>query len=418
MFERALRAMRDRGVTAPSVAIWVPGRLEVFGTHTDYAGGHSLVAALPRGFVFLAAPRTDRVVEVVDALRGERAVIGGGQVTPVSWQEYAEVAVSRLDRNFPASRGGATIAFASDLPSAAGMSSSSALMVGIASALIRLRNLGARAEWTQNITSHADLAVYLACVENGSAFRGLAGDAGVGTHGGSEDHAAMLLARPMMLSAYSFVPLRHVADAPMPADWRFVIASSGVVAEKTGAARDAYNRLSRGAAILLGLWNENNTPAASLAEAITSSDRARQRLEELIRRSAIPAWPQDALERRLRHFCAETQIVLDASRAFDRGDKATLSDLSERSQTNAERLLGNQVPETVSLVREARECGAFAARSFGAGFGGSVWALIDADSGSTFSREWLDRYQRAHPGRRSESFVAVPGPPRALSVFE
>ncbi len=418
MFERALRAMHDGGVTAPSVAVWVPGRLEVFGTHTDYAGGRSLVAALPRGFVFLAAPRTDRVVEVVDALRGERAVIGGAQVTPVPWQHYAEVVVSRLDRNFPASRGGATIAFASDLPSAAGMSSSSALMVGIASALIRLRNLGARDEWTQNITSDADLAVYLACVENGSAFRGLAGDAGVGTHGGSEDHAAMLLARPMMLSAYSFVPLRHVADASMPADWRFVIASSGVVAEKTGAARDAYNRLSRGAAILLELWNENNTPAASLAEAITSSDQARQRLEELIRRSAIPEWPQDALERRLRHFCEETQIVLDAQRAFDRGDKAALSDLSERSQTNAERLLGNQVPETVSLVREARDCGAFAARSFGAGFGGSVWALIDADSASTFSREWLDRYQRAHPDRRSESFVATPGPPRALSVFE
>ncbi|MGV2448389.1 UNVERIFIED_CONTAM: galactokinase family protein, partial [Bacillus sp. ATCC 13368] len=28
---------------------FVPGRLEVFGKHTDYAGGHSIVAAVDRG---------------------------------------------------------------------------------------------------------------------------------------------------------------------------------------------------------------------------------------------------------------------------------------------------------------------------------------------------------------------------------
>jgi hypothetical protein len=33
----------------PSGALWVPGRIEVFGKHTDYGGGHSLVAPVPRG---------------------------------------------------------------------------------------------------------------------------------------------------------------------------------------------------------------------------------------------------------------------------------------------------------------------------------------------------------------------------------
>ena len=49
-------ALRSRlGWAAPEHAWWIPGRLEVFGKHTDYAGGRTLVAALPRGFVVLAA---------------------------------------------------------------------------------------------------------------------------------------------------------------------------------------------------------------------------------------------------------------------------------------------------------------------------------------------------------------------------
>ncbi len=34
---------------------FVPGRVEVLGKHTDYAGGHSLLLTLDRGFVFAAA---------------------------------------------------------------------------------------------------------------------------------------------------------------------------------------------------------------------------------------------------------------------------------------------------------------------------------------------------------------------------
>ena len=418
LFSAAARALRDASTRDPSHALWVPGRLEVFGTHTDYAGGCSLVAALPRGFVFVAAPRMDHVVEVLDASRGERAIAADNHA-PVAWQHYADAVVSRLERNFPGSRRGVTIAFASDLPPAAGMSSSSALMVGIATALIRLWNLEVHDEWTRNITSRGDLAVYLACVENGSAFGGLAGDKGVGTQGGSEDHAAMLLAKALTLSAFAFVPLRHLADARVPDGWRFVIASSGVTAEKTGAARDAYNRLAQAAAVLLELWNANTAPAASLAGALASSDGAESRLKDLVDRSDVPTWPRDALQRRLRHFGEETRIVLDAVRAFEHADAAALGELSDRSQANADRLLENQVPETRTLVRAARGCGAYAARSFGAGFGGSVWALVPADAASHFEGEWLKRYRRDYPERQAQSFVATPAPPQhELSLFE
>jgi len=35
--------------------IFVPGRIEVLGKHTDYAGGRSLVCATERGFRFIPA---------------------------------------------------------------------------------------------------------------------------------------------------------------------------------------------------------------------------------------------------------------------------------------------------------------------------------------------------------------------------
>ena len=52
-------------------AWWIPGRLEVFGKHTDYAGGRSLVGAVPRGFVLTARGRQDRTVRLLDAGRGQ-----------------------------------------------------------------------------------------------------------------------------------------------------------------------------------------------------------------------------------------------------------------------------------------------------------------------------------------------------------
>ena len=57
-----------------------------------------------------------------------------------------------------------------------------------------------------NIHGRLDLAGYCACLENGMTLGSLQGDAGVGTHGGSEDHAAILTGRPSMLSAFAFVP--------------------------------------------------------------------------------------------------------------------------------------------------------------------------------------------------------------------
>src|SRR5687768_17787763 len=56
---------------APEVRRFTPGRIEIFGKHTDYAGGHSLLAAVPRGIALAASRRTDGIVRVGDIFRSE-----------------------------------------------------------------------------------------------------------------------------------------------------------------------------------------------------------------------------------------------------------------------------------------------------------------------------------------------------------
>jgi galactokinase len=363
------------------------------------------------------ARRRDALIRVVDARTGERAVIevATGERTAKGWARYVAIVAGRFARNFPGAALGADLALISDLPRAAGVSSSSALTVGVAMALARLGGLEDRPEWRANITSAIDLAGYLACVENGMTFGGLAGGGGVGTHSGSEDHTAMLCARPGFLSEYAFVPVQHIEDVALPASWAFVIASSGVPAEKAGAAQALYNRASQSARALLDMWNAAHPPQASLFRALESGCDAALELGRLIGRESVgpsrTEWGVEALERRLAHFLGEDGRVPEAVRAFREENEHRLGVLAEGSQADAETLLGNQIPETSALAHLARDAGAWAACAFGAGFGGSVWALTNRDRASELGNQWMAAYRAEFPLRtRASWFVATPGP--------
>ena len=115
-------------------AFWVPGRIEVLGKHTDYAGGRSLICAAEHGFVVAAVPRADDRVQVLDVARGGRVWLALDPALPdpaEPWARYPATVLRRVARNFPEARRGADLAFLSDLPAASGMSSSSAFMVAV-----------------------------------------------------------------------------------------------------------------------------------------------------------------------------------------------------------------------------------------------------------------------------------------------
>ena len=415
--EKRLALLTGRaGENAPR---WfVPGRIEVFGKHTDYAGGRSLLCAVERGICVVARPRSDRLVRIADAILGleTRLALSDERESPEngSWTAYPAAVARRIARNFPGGLAGADIAIASGLPRSAGLSSGSALVVAIFTALAHVNALEEHPAYRANIRSREDLAGYLGAVENGLSFRTLAGNRGVGTFGGSEDHTAILCCRAGQLAQYAFCPVRFEREVALPPRWTFVVGASGVSAEKAGAARERYNRLSLAAAAIFELWRGAGESGETLSEAVRAPG-APERIREILATASHPRFSARELQGRFEQFLEESEVLVPAAAgAFESGNAAGLGDTVARSQAGAERLLRNQVPETLGLVASARALGAIAASAFGAGFGGSVWALVPAGDARTLRASWEADYRRRFPDSAgsSEFFVTRAGPGR------
>jgi galactokinase len=195
-----------------------------------------------------------------------------------------------------------------------------------------------------------------------------------------------------------------------PPELVFAIGVSGVTARKTGNARDSYNRASQNVARILERWQkESGRSDETLAAAIASSPEAADRLRGLLHAEA-----DAALLNRLEQFVEESTVLIPrAADQFARGDFAGFGETVARSQELAERHLRNQVPETIALARSARDTGALAASAFGAGFGGSVWALVERNSAPSFLDRWQNAYAAECPGpaaAKSAFFLTRPGP--------
>jgi len=420
----ALSVICDASRMQRAMAFFVPGRIEVLGKHTDYAGGRTMVAAVERGFAIVAVPGDGSRTTVIDAQSGEtvRFLISPELIPPSrSWSNYLMTVARRVARNFPTnSYRGADVALLSDLPRAAGLSSSSALMVSVFLVLAEANRLSARDDYWHSIgNKNADLAGYLGTVENGQSFGTLQGDRGVGTFGGSEDHTAILCAEANHISQYSYCPVEFEKMVPMPPGHVFAVAGSGITAQKTGAAREKYNAASQLAAALAELWRrETGRDDPHLAAALGSAPDAAERLQSLLRTADTLPFERAALAARLEHFMTESgEIIPEAGNSLAAGDLRAFGRLVDRSQQAAEQLLGNQMPETAFLAAAARRLGAAAASAFGAGFGGSDWALVEAERADGFLAAWADAYRADFPQHApAASFFLTAAGPAAFRV--
>jgi galactokinase len=396
LLDRALAALRQLDRVSGDVRhYFVPGRIEVLGKHTDYAGGRSLLCAAERGMCFAVAPRTDDRMRIVDGRLGEKvdfAISPTVRAQPGHWSNYPMTMARRLARNFPGPLKGVDIGLVGDLPLAAGMSSSSAVSVGFYVALADANALEQRPEYTANIHSPEDLGGYLGTVENGRTFGTLRGDTGVGLAGGSEDQTAILCCRAGELSQYAFCPVRHERQLALPAGWIFAVGVSGVVADKNAAAQEKYNRAARLVDDVMRAWREGTSRTDLwLADAIQSGPDAVAQLRRILE-------PTPALLERFEQFYVESDEVIPAvGDLLAGGDVEGIGPLVDQSMERAVRLLKNQIPETIALARTARELGAAASSAFGGGFGGAVWALVRTGEADGFLSRWAAGYRRAFP---------------------
>jgi galactokinase len=336
-----------------------PGRVNLIGEHIDYHELPVLPMALTRSVrLAFRARDDDRVVVVNEATPlGERSFVLSDEPLPGpqgDWGNYL-LAAAGVARAFGVRRGLDAV-LSSDLPAAAGLSSSSALVVGTAMALLSASEIE---------VPRLELAAALA---RGERF--------VGTEGGGMDQAVSVGARSGHALRIDFAPLRWRA-VPWPADWRVVVAHSGVTAEKSAGAQQAYNR------------RRSESEEARLA-VVRGLGPGGPEADDAGYRTLLATYaPAELLDaggrvldevhlRRFRHVVTEAARVEQAEVALRAGDIARLGALLVASHASLRDDYEVSHPRLDALVEAALAAGAKGARLTGAGFGGCVVALTDA----------------------------------------
>jgi N-acetylgalactosamine kinase len=296
-----------------------------------------------------------------------------------------------------------------DIPPAAGLSSSSALVVGSALTFLQLTG--------QSVDDRAKLASDLARAER---F--------VGTESGGMDQAICLLAKPGCATRFDFDPLRP-KDIPLPSSWRFVISHSLVQARKSVDPSAGYNlrvgecRLAT-LAFARSLADELDParPLRHLGDLLRQQRRAggsQRPQDDLIARlpfsdeplakselaaaldcdialiderlpPAVRKRSHFAIKKRARHVLTEAARVDQAEAAARAGDLARFGALMDASHRSCRDDYDISCDALEALVAAAKAGGAAGSRLTGAGFGGCTVSLVD-QSGVEPLLEALDR---------------------------
>src|SRR5246127_3322339 len=131
------RNFRARFATEPRL-FRAPGRVNLIGEHTDYNDGFVLPAAIELNICTAIAPRKDLHLHVFSENLQETTVVDLAETHPRAkghWSDYVR-GVALMLQNSGLALAGADIAIHGDIPNGAGLSSSAALEVSLAIALL------------------------------------------------------------------------------------------------------------------------------------------------------------------------------------------------------------------------------------------------------------------------------------------
>jgi len=131
------RRFRARFGASPRL-FQAPGRINIIGEHTDYSGGLVMPAAIDRRCLIAAAPNGSRRLNVVAGVFADEAEADLDALAPVhGWMDYV-AGVARVLIEAGIAVPGADLWIEGDVPIGAGVSSSAAIEVAVAHALLAL----------------------------------------------------------------------------------------------------------------------------------------------------------------------------------------------------------------------------------------------------------------------------------------
>ena len=352
-----------------------PGRVNLIGEHTDYNGLPVLPIAIDRDIRIDFRALGESMVRL-DSPAARFEPFAFALDRPIRrapqghWSNYVRAAARGLiEDGVGLARGAAPPrgiegTVSGNVPIASGLSSSSALVVATALALLKAN--GVEMGGSAASLSRLELAALMARAER---FAGL--------EGGGMDQAACLHGVEGHALRIDFDPLR-VTPVAVPEGWRWVVASSLVRAEKSAGAREAYNeraRQCRDALALVGgggaAMSDRDTGEPLTYRALV----ARGDLGRALREAGRVLTP--TLLRRFRHVVTEGRRVAEAEAAMRAGDQAGFGELMVRSHESLRDDYEVSTAELDEIVAIALKAGAAGARLTGAGFGGCAVALCD-----------------------------------------
>jgi galactokinase len=342
--ERAAGQFRAWQGAEPEGVWHAPGRANLLGEHTDYNEGWVLPFALDRGVVVAARRRDDGVLDIRSQqadgpVTVPLATLRVGSVT--GWAAYpAGVAWALREAGYPV--GGASLAIDSDLLQGAGLSSSAAIECATAVALVTLYQVS---------VPRPELARLARRAENEM----------VGVPSGIMDQSASLLSEA---GHALLLDCRTGDSAPVPLD----PAASGLalLLVDTGVR----HALTDGRYALRRAECEQAARALGVPSLRDVDDPAR---------AAEIADP--VLARRARHVISDDCRVIAAADLLNAGDLAGLGPLLHASHASLRDDFEISWPEANVAAEAAEAAGGLGARMMGGGFGGSVIALVPADTG-------------------------------------
>ena len=362
-----------------------PGRVNLIGEHTDYNDGFVMPAALEFATLVAAAPRPDRRLVVHSMIMDETREFdldapsaGGSQ----EWSDYVFGVAVMLERSGRRLTG-ADLVIWTDVPLGSGLSSSAALEVSVAHALLTASGLKFEPVEVAKICQQAEndfVGMRCGIMDQYVSACGVAG------------HALLIDCRSL-----------ESRNVPIASNLRLLIANSHVRHQHAGGEYNARREAcEEGVRILRPYLGPIKALRDVTARAL---ERHRRVLPELV-------------YRRCRHIVTENERVLEAERALKAGDFAACGKAMNESQASMRDDFEITCPEIDLLASLAQaQAGVYGSRMTGGGFGGCTVTLIEASAVQGVTRALIDGY-RVGAGRDADVFVCSPSNGAGIDPLE
>ncbi len=354
-----LRSMHIARFNAEPALFVAPGRVNLIGEHTDYAEGFVMPVAINFATLAAISPRTDGKIVIYSENFGEEKTFDAAQkpVAHKDWSDYPMGVVSILTgegHKIP----GFSLSLWGDVPLGSGLSSSAALEVVTALAVLSL--IGA---------SYPGPVLARLCQRVENEFVGA--NCGIMDQfisaNGKENHALLLDCRDLSFRL-----------APIPDNVALVIANTMVKHSVSGGDYPTRRRESEAACAVIA----SHRPGVPFLRDATLED--------------LDKWGHEMAPKslmRARHVISENLRTVAASEALLRGDMKELGRLMAEAHASYSGDFDGSCVEADTMVALAQDLpGLIGARLTGGGFGGCTINLVEQSQAPAFAKALGERY--------------------------